>query len=171
MKHTVIGYINAARQQWIENSVSQPRHLQSQPHLSNDATSQSGGGFGCKRRAVSRGSSDSISPKSLGQRRHVKAAPLNLSNQSVQNGPLCFQWNHLPVRIEHQALKESASCAFQSVHRFWRTKTAQNSSYQTTVSIFYTWKENVSPAGKKKKYSAPVWPNWSCSGGIFWFGR
>lgn len=149
MKHTVIGYINAARQQWIENSVSQPRHLQSQPRLSND---QSGGGFGCKRRAVSRGSSDSVSPKSLGQRRHVKAAPLNLSNQSVQNGPLCFQWNHLPVRIEHQALKESASCAFQSVHRFWRTKTAQNSSYQTTVSIFYTWKENVSPAGKKKKF-------------------
>lgn len=117
--------------------------LQSKPCLSNNAATQSCDGSNCKRMAASRGSSDSVFLQkwSLGQFRHVIAAPLNLRNQSVQNGPLCFQWNHLPVWIEHQALKESSSCTFQSVHRIWRTKTAQKGSYQTTASMSYTWKE------------------------------
>lgn len=76
--------------------------------------------------------------------------------------------------IERQALKESASCTLQSVHRFWHTKTAHNSSYQTTMSIFHTCKEMFLQQEKKtfhscteSSYSTKLILKW----GIFWFGR
>ncbi|KAG7457378.1 hypothetical protein JOB18_005131 [Solea senegalensis] len=51
------------------------------------------------------------------EHRRVNAAALSIYEiQSVQNGPLCFQRNRLPVWIEHQVLKESKSCTMSSVH-------------------------------------------------------
>lgn len=67
--------------------------------------------------------------------RHVKVAPVNLRNPSVQNGPLCFFWNRLPIWFDEQALKKVTSCTFRSVHRLWRTKTAQKEFYRTTARL------------------------------------
>lgn len=84
---TVIRYINAPCQRWwIEKKM-----------LRSSLTS------GSKRAATLRGRSHSLSLQAWS---HVEAAPVILSNHSVQ---------------------KSESCTLLSVHRSWLTKTAQNS--------------------------------------------
>lgn len=58
------------------------------------------------------------------------------------------------------------SCTFHSVHRFWRTKTAQNSFYQTACNQTHVLhlEGNLSPVGKNSFLKHFIWPNWSSSG-------
>ena len=117
-----------------------------------DSTSQSWGGADCKRGAPSKSSSASVLLQTFpdGQGRR--------DSQSIQNGPLKEKSSS---RLD-RALEESVSSTFLSVHRSWRTKTAQISPTKRKDC-----EENVSPATNILFLRINTDQSWGCTENVF----